>query len=106
IAPWSGNFGRISTSEKDVWRFPAELKGDMRTRRCTPPSKRSVPYAPEPFTSNDTERYPPMEFSFAESSATDQPLEVTYFLYISYRMREKSSASSPPAPEIMETSAS
>ena len=102
----SGSFGRTSTSENEVCRFPAELNGDMRTKRCTPASCFKAPYAPEPSTSNEMLRNPPIEFSLDESNPVFQPLAAAYFLYISKRMREKSSASSPPAPEIIVTSAS
>src|SRR3989344_5636811 len=47
-------------------------------------------------------RNPPIEFSLDERSALAHSRLAAYFLYISKRMREKSSASSPPAPETIE----
>ena len=101
-SPISGNSGSTSTSEKLVCRFPCP-NGERRTRRCTPASFLRTPYTPIPCTSNDTLRYPPIGFWLDERSEERHPFEVTYFIYISSSMREKSSASSPPAPETIDT---
>jgi hypothetical protein len=41
--------GKTSTSTNEVWRLALALNGEMRTRRCTPYSFLSVPYALLPF---------------------------------------------------------
>src|SRR5580658_10775917 len=42
--------GDTNTEANDVWRRLPESNGDLRTRRCTPVSVRSQPYAYSPCT--------------------------------------------------------
>ena len=97
--------GNTSTSANDVCRLSCALNGEIRTSRCTPASCFKCPYTFFPHTSNTTLRYPPCEFSLSSRNRTSQFFCAAYPWYMSNNMATKSSASCPPAPASIVTTA-
>ena len=91
-----------STPANVVWRRFLASVGEMRTRRCTPASARSMPNASLPSTVMVARSMPMTSAAGQSFTVTFQPRRAKYFMYILKSMKVQSWASSPPCPGLME----
>ena len=94
----SSTSGYTNTLAKLVCRPPAESKGDLRTKRCTPVSVRNKPKAYSPSIFKVAPLMPATSPADSSSNVALKPLRSAYFRYCRKSMLAQSQASVPPAP--------
>ena len=90
--------GITSQDTKDVWRFPAALNGEIRTRRCTPFSDFRYPYAFSPLIWNVMDLMPASSPSNESKTTSSYPLLSAHLEYMRNSICAQSHDSVPPAP--------
>src|SRR5688572_59265 len=94
----SSTSGDTNTEANEVWRRLPESNGDLRTRRCTPVSVRSQPYAYSPLTSMVALLMPATSPACESNTSASKPRDAAHLRYMRSSICAQSCASVPPAP--------
>src|SRR2546421_791045 len=97
--------GITSTSAKDVCRRWFWSNGEMRTRRCTPCSERSSPYARGPRTMKVALFRPASSPRDSSTISVSKPRRSAHLRYMRMSISTQSCASTPPCPTEIVTTA-